>query len=124
MEMGTEVKLLKDVAVVIETLERLGVGIVRTKTMYPSAYLMKDHDVYKIMHFKELLMLEGNESSLNEEDVCRRESIVELLVKWGIVKRNCEVQKFETSFIYVLPYTDKVDWKINHKYRRNLKVVE
>lgn len=123
MEMGVEVKLLKDVAVVIETLERLGIGIERTKTMYPSAYLLKYQDSYRIMHFKEMIKLAGNECLIDDEDINRRNSIARLLEKWNIVKCVDVLPEFETSFIYVLPYQDKVDWKIQHKYRNMLKAV-
>jgi hypothetical protein len=123
MNMGINVKLLKDVAVIIETLERLGVGVERTKTMFPSAYLMKYKDDFRIMHFKEMLALDGNEVNLSEEDFQRRDSIIQLLVKWGLVKVEDNLRE-DTVFIYVLPYTEKVEWKINHKYRRNFKVVE
>lgn len=126
MNRGIEVKLLKDVAVVVETLERLGIGVRRTKTMCPSAYLMSYKGQYRVCHFKEMLALDGNEVNLTDEDFQRRNSIIKLLEKWGLIKISDEnfPKEFETVFVYVLPHTEKVEWKINHKYRRNFKVVE
>lgn len=126
-ELGVEVHLLKDVAVVIETLERLGIGVQRTKTLYPSSYLMKYKNSFKIMHFKEMLLLDGNSVEISDEDLQRRNSIVKLLMTWGLVT-IIDPLKFPleqpTIFVYVLPYQQKMDWKINHKYRRNFKIVE
>jgi hypothetical protein len=123
MNHGIEVKLLKDVAVVVETLERLGIGVQRTKTMCPSAYLMSYKGQYRVCHFKEMLELDGNEVNLTDEDFQRRNSIIKLLEKWGLVKCVDEINA-ETVFIYVLSHTDKVEWKINHKYKRRFKVIE
>lgn len=123
---GINVKICKDEAVIIETLERLGIGVQRTKTMYPSAYMMMYKGQYKICHFKELLSLDGNDVNITDEDIQRRDSIIKLLEKWGLIKVDDASfkQDFETVFVYVLPHTEKVEWKINHKYRRNFKVVE
>lgn len=124
--MGIKVKPIKDVAVIIETLERLGVGIQRTKSLYPSAYLMKHGNDFKVMHFKEMISLDGNEVDLDDEDILRRDSIIKLLVKWGLVEitdRNW-IDDFDTVFVFVLPYAEKDEWKIVHKYRRNFKIVE
>ena len=126
MEFGITIELLKDVAVVVETLERLGVGVIKSKTLYPSCYLMKYKSDFKIMHFKEMLALDGNEVNLSVEDLQRRDSIIQLLNKWKLVRVVDQkyLKDFETVFIYILKHELKSEWVINHKYRKNFKIVE
>jgi hypothetical protein len=124
--LGVAIKPLKDVAVVIETLERLGIGVQRTKTIYPSAYLMKYKGVFKVMHFKEMLALDGNEAIPSEDDLQRRNSIIKLLENWGLLEVIDDSFPYDedTVFVFVLPYLDKEDWKVVHKYRRHFKIIE
>src|SRR5574344_1552683 len=70
-----------------ETLTRIGIANPRTKTLYQSAHILHKQGRYYIVHFKEMYMLDGRESTLTKDDVTRRTAIALLLEQWGL----CEV---------------------------------
>lgn len=114
---GVRVKLLVEPNIVIETLERLGITDNKLKIIYPSCYLYKDKNVFKIMHFKEMILEDGLLTNINETDYQRRDSIIHLLEKWNLVKTEDELIK-ETVFINIVKFKDIKTWKVCHKYKR------
>lgn len=120
-EIGIKVALLKDYQVVKETLERIGVINKRKKEIYPSCYLRKYRDDYYICHFKEFFILQGKNSTINKTDLLRRSTIVYLLQKWGLIEaiNPSDINKILHKKIDVLPYKDKDNYRIVHKYKRH-----
>ncbi len=120
---GVEVKLETDFLVIKETLERIGIANRKTKVITPSVYILHKQGNYYIIHFKELLALDGFKRNISESDINRRNAIISLLFNWdmvdivedGIYQRELEEQ------IFVLPYSEKRDYKINHKYKISRK---
>ena len=55
--------------------------------------------------------------NFSDKDVNRVVSIAQLLENWGLVKILQPLKNKETSFIYVLPYEKRNEYKIVHKYR-------
>ena len=84
LESFIEVKLKNedDFLKVMETLTRLGVASERTKTLYQSCHILHKRGQYYIVHFKELFALDGKPSSLDDEDIARRNTIANLLQDW------------------------------------------
>jgi len=116
--MGIEILLKKEVSVVSETLERMGISNKATRTLFPSSYLASKDARYMIYHFKEMIALNGLAVSLSDEDLQRRDSIIKLLVKWDMIEVVFpELLSDETSFIFVLPFKDKQNWIVEHKFR-------
>lgn len=116
---GVEVKLLSDFLVIKETLERIGIANRKTKVITPSVYILHKQGNYYIIHFKELLALDGFKHNINETDISRRNAIISLLSNWGMVE-ICEEGVYQEELeeqIFVLPYAEKANYKINHKYR-------
>jgi len=116
---GVEVKLLSDFLVIKETLERIGIANRKTKIITPSVYILHKQGNYYIIHFKELLALDGFKRNINETDISRRNAIISLLANWGMVSIEEEgvYQEELEEQIFVLPYAEKTNYKINHKYR-------
>ena len=116
---GVEVKLVSDFLIIKETLERIGIANRKTHVITPSVYILHKQGTYYIIHFKELLALDGFKRDINETDISRRNAIISLLSNWGmisIVEDSIYQPELEEQ-IFVLPYAEKRMYKINHKYR-------
>ena len=68
-----------------ETLTRIGVASRKEKKIYQSCHILHKQGRYYIVHFKELFALDGKHANLTQNDVQRRNRIVQLLVDWGLV---------------------------------------
>ena len=68
-----------------ETLSRIGVASRKEKKLYQSCHILHKQGKYFIVHFKELFALDGKNTNLSENDIARRNTIVNLLNDWGLV---------------------------------------
>lgn len=116
VELPTQDSFLK----VKETLTRIGVASKKDKTLYQSCHILHKQGKYYIVHFKELFILDGKAQELSEEDRGRRNTIVNLLEEWGLVKtvnpESAQDPVSPLSQIKVLPYKEKNDWVLSAKY--------
>ena len=128
LESFIEVKLKNedDFLKVMETLTRLGVASERTKTLYQSCHILHKRGQYYIVHFKELFALDGKPSSLDDEDIARRNTIANLLQDWGLVTlvdgSKSSVNVAPMRLIKVIPYKDKGQWNLVTKYKIGKKI--
>jgi hypothetical protein len=114
-----EVEIKSDKKIIIESLSRIGISDKKRKILYPSCYLYEKDNKYYIAHFKQLFLIDGNEDgydNISDEDICRRNSIVFCLKNWGLVDVDLEKIKPFDRFVFVLPHSQKKEWKIFHKY--------
>ena len=114
-----EVKLHQedDFLKVKETLTRVGVASEKNKTLYQSCHILHKRGKYYIVHFKELFALDGKPSSLDDEDLARRNTIANLLADWGLIElvnpKMSEENQAPMKFIKVIPYKEKHEWELN-----------
>ena len=102
-----------------ETLTRIGVASRKEKKIYQSCHILHKQGRYYIVHFKELFALDGKHANLTQNDVHRRNRIVQLLVDWGLVDilNADKIQDIAPlNQIKVLSYKDKGDWILETKY--------
>jgi Bacteriophage translational regulator len=103
-----------------ETLTRIGIASEKNKTLYQSCHILHKKGKYYIVHFKELFALDGRPSSLTDDDVARRNTIVNLLSDWGLVGLvDVERTKEPVApmrLIKVIPYKQKNEWQLVTKY--------
>lgn len=103
-----------------ETLTRIGVASHKNKTIYQSCHILHKQGRYYIVHFKELFALDGKPSNFGEDDISRRNTIVNLLAEWGLVSPvNASKSKEPVAplnQIKVLPFKEKDDWTLEAKY--------
>ena len=108
-----------DLLKVRETLTRIGVASRKEKKIYQSCHILHKQGRYFIVHFKELFALDGKHANLTQNDVQRRNRIVQLLVDWGLVD-ILDANKIQDiaplNQIKVLSYKDKGDWILETKY--------
>lgn len=102
-----------------ETLTRIGVAPKDEKRLYQSCHILHKQKRYFIVHFKELLALDGKPTNFSDEDRRRRNTIAGLLAEWGLVELiNAEriEDKAPISLIKVISFTEKNEWQLNAKY--------
>ena len=102
-----------------ETLTRIGVASRKEKKIYQSCHILHKQGRYFLVHFKELFALDGKHANLTQNDIQRRNRIVQLLVDWGligIVKEESCSDIAPLNQIKVLSYKDKGDWILEQKY--------
>ena len=116
-----EVRLLKeeDFLKVKETLTRIGVSSKKEKKLYQSCHILHKRGKYYIVHFKELFILDGLASTLTDNDIARRNTIVTLLEQWELVEivesYKCS-PKASMAQIKIIPYSEKNEWDLIAKY--------
>jgi len=116
-ELGVEVTLKKEFPLVKETLERMGIRNAKTRKFFPSCYCVEvEEGKFRVMHFKELFIRDGKESSYDEVDELRRNTILHFLKKWGFVDFDMKIDEIMMKKIDVLNYNDKHLFDICHKY--------
>jgi hypothetical protein len=104
-----------------ETLTRIGISSKTERKLYQSCHILHKRGKYYIVHFKELFMLDGLANDFSDSDKARRNTIVNLLEQWGLVKIvNPTVTKEPVcpiSHFKILPFGEKKDWELIPKYR-------
>lgn len=103
-----------------ETLTRIGIASRKDKKLYQSCHILHKQGKYYIVHFKELFMLDGKINNFSEEDQARRNTIINLLEEWGLIKvtnhKQIEDPVAPLSQIKILPYKEKDEWELVAKY--------
>ena len=116
-----EIKLNEpdDFLKVRETLTRIGVASRKEKKIYQSCHILHKQGRYYIVHFKELFALDGKHANLTQNDVQRRNRIIQLLSDWGLIT-IMNVSKITDiaplNQIKVLAYKEKHEWILETKY--------
>ena len=116
-----------------ETLTRIGISSKKDKILYQSCHILHKKDRttedeksrYAIVHFKEMFILDGKSNTLDEDDVARRNTIVNLLEEWGLMKvvnpKQTEDPVAPLSKIKILPHKEKASWSLQSKYTVGIK---
>ena len=102
-----------------ETLTRIGVASRKEKKIYQSCHILHKQGRYYIVHFKELFALDGKRANLTQNDVQRRNRIIQLLTDWGLIRVINEKKITDIAplnQIKVLAYKEKHEWILETKY--------
>lgn len=117
-----EIKLKEDddFLKVRETLTRIGIASRKDMTLYQSCHILHKQGRYYIVHFKELFALDGKPTNFDENDISRRNTIVNLLAEWGLVDQVDSSKTADPvaplSQIKVLSFGEKNNWELVTKY--------
>lgn len=112
-------KASEDFLKVRETLSRIGIAPRNKNQLYQSCHILHKQKRYYIVHFKELLALDGKPTNFSVEDKQRRNTIANLLSEWGLVNLIKPIQQEDRcpiSFIKIIPFKEKSQWQLNVKY--------
>jgi hypothetical protein len=113
-----------------ETLTRIGVSSRKEKVLYQSCHILHKQGRYVILHFKELFALDGKPSTIDDNDLHRRNAIANLLEEWGLLKiLKDEKEKIKDSLsplhqIKIISFKEKDDWQLISKYTIGKKRIE
>jgi len=93
-----------------ETLTRIGVASRKDNKLYQSCHILHKQGRYFIVHFKELFLLDGKKSNLEENDIARRNTIAQLMSDWGLISIESQNNLQELAplrQIKIISYKDK-----------------
>ena len=102
-----------------ETLTRIGVSSRKEKKLFQSCHILHKQGRYFIVHFKELFLLDGKKSNLEENDIQRRNTIAQLLSDWGlitVVNSKDIAEQAPLRQIKILSHKEKHEWELCPKY--------
>jgi|TARA_Y100000034_G_scaffold8058_1_gene8801 hypothetical protein len=117
-----EIKLRddEDFLKIKETLTRIGISSRKENKLYQSCHILHKKGRYYIVHFKELFLLDGLDSDMDETDLGRRNTIVNLLVEWGLCDLVDENQTKEPTIslgqLKIISHKEKSEWELCPKY--------
>ena len=102
-----------------ETLSRIGIASRKDKKLFQSCHILHKQGRYYTVHFKELFLLDGKPSDLSENDIARRNTIINLLLEWDLVSL-VNVEELEPvapmNQVKILRYDEKDEWELVVKY--------
>jgi len=119
---GVEIKLkdAEDFLKIKETLTRMGVSSKTQNKLYQSCHILHKRGRYAILHFKELLALDGLETDTDETDIGRRNAIVGLLAEWGLLdiidKDKASDPVVSLKQLKIISHKEKHEWELIPKY--------
>ena len=102
-----------------ETLTRIGVASRKDNKLYQSCHILHKQGRYFIVHFKELFLLDGKKSNLEENDIARRNTIAQLISDWGLVTIDNKAKAEPLAplrQIKIIPFKEKNNWELCPKY--------
>ena len=102
-----------------ETLTRIGVASRKDNKLYQSCHILHKQGRYFIVHFKELFLLDGKKSNLEENDIARRNTIATLMSDWGLISIDNKGQAEPLAplrQIKIIPFKEKNEWELCPKY--------
>ena len=102
-----------------ETLTRIGVASRKENKLFQSCHILHKQGRYFIVHFKELFLLDGKKSNLEENDVARRNTIAQLMSDWGLITIENTKQLDPLApmrQIKIIPFKEKEKWDLCPKY--------
>uniref|UniRef100_A0AB38ZCQ7 Translation repressor protein n=1 Tax=Acinetobacter phage vB_AbaSt_W16 TaxID=3116434 RepID=A0AB38ZCQ7_9CAUD len=106
-----------------ETLTRMGIANQRDKVLYQSCHILKKQDPatgepkFYIVHFKDMMRLDGKVVNISDEDIQRTVSIAKTLETWGLVEVEFAPPEIEvTNNFRVIKAAQKAEWSLKSKY--------
>lgn len=103
-----------------ETLTRIGISSRKEKKLYQTCHILHKQGRYSILHFKELFILDGKKNTFTEEDLARRNTIVNLLSEWELIaivnEGATDSIAAPINQIKILSHKEKSNWTLEAKY--------
>lgn len=125
-DVGVEVDIINpdNFLKIKETLTRIGIAAPEKHKLYQSCHILHKRDKdgksrYVIVSFKEMFILDGKNSNIENMDYFRRNSIASLLEEWSLLKILDDIPEdafAPISSIKIIPFKEKRNWELISKY--------
>lgn len=121
MDQLVEVRLQspKDFLRVRETLTRMGIQQ-GPNTLTQICYIFFKQKRYFVVHVKELMMLDGQQVDIIEDDIAKRNLVATLLSDWKLVEivnpSSIKLPVASMNKVRVIPYKEKENWNLVSEY--------
>lgn len=99
-----------------ETLTRVGVGSFAKKTLWQTCHILHDKGKYYVLHFLELLAMDGQRVKITPEDIRRRNTVTSLLCQWGLCDTVKPIGECSDQKLRIISYSEKHEWSLLSKY--------
>lgn len=103
-----------------ETLTRIGIASPKDQKLYQSCHILHKRGKYYITHFKELFALDGKSTNFSEEDIGRRNTIIQLLADWELIEvvepEMISEPQVKINQIKIIAHRDRHNWELIAKY--------
>ncbi len=112
----------EDFLKIVETLTRIG-KVKGDKTLSQICHILHKQGRYVIIHYTELLSLDGYDINITDEDCEVRDKIANLLFQWKLlkIKNPDKISKMPLRGIKIVSYKEKNDWKLHSNYHFSKK---
>lgn len=110
----------EDFLLIKETLSRIGIAAKNENKLFQTCHILHKKGEYAVVHFKEMFLIDGKQSTYTEQDRKRRNTIASLLEEWGlvtIVNPNIINDQLSLRTIKIVPHKDKLKWTFIQKYQ-------
>lgn len=108
-----------------ETLTRIGVASKKDKILFQSCHILHKQSKYYIVHFKELFLLDGKPSNFTDNDIARRNAIINLLDEWDLLEivnpTSIQNNMVPVNQLKIIPFKEKQNWELVPKYNIGVK---
>lgn len=111
----------EDFLKITETLTRVGVVEENQQVLWQHCHILHKRGRYRILHYKELLILDGQEIELLDDEINLRDQVIGMFKKWGLVKTFPDFHPKKFVPFKVVPYNQKSEWELKHHYRVGVK---
>lgn len=104
-----------------ETLTRMGIGTSKEgqNKLHQTCHILQKRGKYYIVHFKELLLLDGKQVNLDASDLKRRNTIIKFLKEWSllcVVDDSKIADLAKPASVKIIPFSEKKNWLLLPKY--------
>lgn len=113
-----EIELINDESFLIikETLQRIGLTNRDMDILIQSCHILHKKEKYYIVHFKEMLHMDGGDNKMDIYDENRLKFITNLLVSWGLCNSKEDLTHVFDPIVRVVPHKERCDWTFKSKY--------
>lgn len=111
--------------IIKETLTRMGIPSTNGNKLFQSCHIFHKKGKFYIVHFKEMLAMDGLNVTMSNEDVARRNAITVQLQEWRLltIVDGDKISHGEID-LFILPHEDKKNWLLVPKYSMGKKIVK